>query len=130
MEKKWLYLILGAGLTGLTVGIFYLYKTKINVCKVSDFIRSDERFDVSDYLAYCGLDGSWVLSIFYSRPTKVEKYGPTQPPERDECTQIVPGWRKGYDIERRFCSKDNNWYLVTYPAKLEKYAEADEEDEG
>ena len=90
-------------------------------CVKSDFKMSNiPHTDVSAIVNHI-YPGSWDLYID-GNAIKAEKYGPEKPSPRKPSV-IVPGWQKGYELHRKLCRRDNDWYWVTYPCALKNMTE-------
>jgi len=61
-------------------------------------------------------EGSYILVVLRDCLSS-EVYGESKPPERDKC-ECYEGWKKGYELTREWCPKDEKWYWVKWKAKL------------
>lgn len=94
-------------------------------CTIDDDVwkHGDEVYDVTEVMNRNGYGGTWELSVtMHNGPTKIQKYGPNEPPEREDA-QMIQSWQSGFDLHRGFCPKDNNYYWLTYPAVLTQTSE-------
>jgi len=64
----------------------------------------------------------WRLTIDRKNPTSAVAYGAIG--GQRTYTQVINGWKAGYEIDWPFCDKDKQYYKVTWPAKLEELERA------
>lgn len=96
-------------------------------CTIEDFKTAARTYQcggVSPYLnQYCEETGqqNWILTVDGSRPLSATISGykgwDNKPPER-AYADIIAGWQEGWELTREYCSKDDYWYWVMYPASL------------
>ena len=97
-------------------------------CVSSDFKRTRVLIgiDATPVAKACGLTGKWGVDVFRTTPTTATSGGvagaENLPAPRDACSQIVPGLKSGTDVHRVYCGLNDNWYYVTYNAKLKQQA--------
>lgn len=76
--------------------------------------------DVTDIVRQVYANVEKATLTIYGDPNRVRViYKSSVQPSPQPVQQIVANWENGIEIERQVCKKDELYYLVQYPAKLD-----------